>query len=175
MATASLITTAVATVVGTGLSVAGGIVQHNQAKANAEMQEEQMRYNQRLAEREAAIQEDENLEAARRQREQSEALRARQRAMLGKSGAAMTAGSPLALLGETARNQEIAAQDTMRSGYLQSQQSREQAKMFGYQAGVARAQAPSAGMLALNITSQINSGIKDIAGAGGTYANSKAK
>lgn len=175
MALASAITTISAAVVGTTLGVIGSVVQHNQAKANAQMQEDQMNYNKRLAQREAAIQEDETREAARRQSANDEILRARQRAGLGKSGAAMTAGSPLALLGETARNQELGIQDTMRTGYQKAQQSREQAKMFGYQARVARAQAPSEGMLALQIHSTINSGIKEIAGGMGTYANSKTK
>ena len=161
-ATTALAASAISTVTGTTLGIVGSVAQQRQAEANAQMQEDQMNYNKRLAEREAAIQEEENREAVRRQREQDAALRAQQRALLGKSGAAMTAGSPLALLGETARNQELAVQDMQRTGYQQSQQSREQAKMFGYQAKVARAQAPSKTMLGLQIGSTISSGVKDL-------------
>jgi len=175
MALASAITSIASTVVGIPFNIIGSVMEYNQAQANAQMQEDQMNYNKRLAEREAAVQEDEAREAARRQRANDEALRARQRALLGKSGAALTSGSPLALLGETARDQELSVQDTMRTGYLQSMQSREQAKMFGYQAKVARAQAPSEGMLALQIHSTLAGAGKEIAGSLGTYANSKTK
>ena len=175
MALASAITSIASSVVGIPFAIAGSVLEYEQGKANAQMQEDQMNYNKRLAQREAAIQEDETREAARRQRANDEVLRARQRAVLGKSGAAMTAGSPLALLGETARNQELGIQDTMRTGYQKAQQSREQAKMFGYQARVARAQAPSEAMLALQIHSTLAGAGKEIAGSLGTYANSKTK
>ena len=129
----------------------GAVEQHKQAEANAKAQEAQLNYNKRLEEREAARIEAETAENARRQREAAEQLKAQQRALLGKSGAAITSGSPLAVLGETAADEEMKVQDIHASGYSQAMQHREQAKMFGYQAGVARASAPSKAALGANI------------------------
>lgn len=129
----------------------GAVQQHKQAEANAEAQEAQMNYNKRLEEREAARIEAENAENARRQRNVAEQMKAQQRALLGKSGAAMTSGSPLAILGQTAADQEMAVQDTHVRGAIEADKHREQAKMFGYQAGVARMSAPSKAMLGANI------------------------
>lgn len=145
---------AAATIAGGIFNIAGSVQQHEQAKANAKMQAQQMNYNKRLEEREAARVESETAENARRQRVQAEYLKSRQRAMLGKSGAAMSSGSPLAVLGQTAADQELGIQDTLVGGYQQAAQHREQAKMYDYQARVAKAQAPSGSSLALNIAGQ---------------------
>lgn len=139
--------------------IVGGIEQHKQAEANAKAQEAQLNYNKRLEEREATRVEAETAENARRQREAAEQLKSQQRALLGKSGVAMTAGSPLAVLGETAADEEMKVQDLHAGGYNQAMQHREQAKMFGYQAGVARASAPSRASLGWNIAGNIGSGL----------------
>ena len=76
--------------------------QAQQAADNARMQQQQMEYNKRMEEREAAALEAETAENVRRQRLESERLRSAQIALLGKSGAAMASGSPLAVLGATA-------------------------------------------------------------------------
>ena len=114
-------------IVSTATSIAGGILgvvgavqEHNQAQANSEMQAQQMEYNQRLEEREASRIEQETAENARRQREASEQLKSAQRALLGKSGAAMTSGSPLAILGQTAEDEERKIQDVHYAGYQRS-------------------------------------------------------
>lgn len=135
--------------------IVGGVEQHKQAEANAKAQEAQLQYNKRLEEREAARIEAENAENARRQRLAAEQLKAQQRALLGKSGVAMTSGSPLAILGQTAADEEMKVQDLHAGGYVEANKHREQAKMFGYQAGVARASAPSKAMLGANIAGQI--------------------
>jgi hypothetical protein len=165
----------VAAAVGTTVGVAGAVEQNKQARANAEMQAQQLEYNKRVEEREAARVEAENAENARRQREAAEELKARQRALLGKSGAAMESGSPLAVLGQTAADEELKVQDIHYAGANQAQHHREQAKMFAYQAGVARAQAPSKSSLGLNIAGQMASGLGSLASIGMGYANYSKK
>ena len=147
----------VATSVATG--TVGAVQQHNQAVANAKAQEEQMNYNKRLEEREAARVESENAENAKRQRLLAAQMRSQQTALLGKSGAAMTSGSPLAILGQTAADQEMIVQDAHTRGAIEADKHREQAKMFGYQAGVARMSAPSNAMLGANIAGTWGQGL----------------
>lgn len=161
-AIAGLVTSVAATATSTTLGIIGNVQQHNQAKANAAAQENQLNYNKRLEEREAARIETETAENVRRQREASEALKAQQRALLGKSGAAMTSGSPLAVLGETAADEELKVQDIGYRGYQSAQEHREQAKMYGYQARVAKAQAPSKTSLGLTIAGNAAEGIGKI-------------
>ena len=185
LGTALTIATAVSAATAIAGSVVGGVVggvsaaqQHNQAKANAEMQAQQAEYNKRQEMREAARIEAETAENARRQREESERLKAHQRALLGASGAAMTSGSPLAILGATAADEELKVQDVHRVGYQQANQHREAAKMYDYQAGVAKAQAPSGSSLALslagNIAGNAIGGIGKVASIGGNYVVQRA-
>lgn len=141
----SIAATAVATAVSVTAGIVGGVASYNQQKANyeqqkanAEAQAQQAEYNRRLEEREAQQQEKESQEAARRQREEAAEYRSRQIALLGKGGAALASGSPLAVLGETAARQEMAVQDTHRSGALQYNRRMTQAQEYGYQADVAR-------------------------------------
>lgn len=143
-------------------AIAGGVIgmvadtrQHRQARANAKMQEEQNEYNARLAEREANILEKQNQENIRRKREESKYLQSAQRALLGKSGAAMESGSPLAVLGQTAADEELKIQDMAYSGYRQGAQLTEQAKMFRYQGAVARANAPKTSDLHLKLGGRV--------------------
>jgi len=178
LGTALTIATAVAATTAIVGGVVGGVAsieQHNQARANAEMQAEQAEYNKRLEEREASRLERENEENTRRQREQSEYLKAQQRALLGKSGAAMTSGSPLAILGATAMNEELKAQDAHVAGYQAVQNHREQAKMYQYQAGVARAQKPSGSSLALSLVGQAAGTTGKVAGIAGNYVTQRAE
>ena len=184
LGTALTIATAVSAATAIAGSVVGGVVggisaieQHNQARANAEMQAQQAEYNKRLEEREASRIERENEENARRQREQSEYLKAQQRALLGKSGAAMDFGSPLAVLGATAQNEELKVADAQIAGYQEAQNHREAAKMYQYQAGVARAQKPSGSSLALSLAgnafgSALNA-TGQLAGIGANYASNR--
>ena len=164
---------AVASLAGGALGIVGAIQQQNQAEANAEMQAQQMEYNQRLEEREASRIEQETAENARRQREASEQLKSAQRALLGKSGAAMTSGSPLAILGQTAEDEERKIQDVHYAGYQAAQQSRNQAAMYRYQAGVARAQAPSSSSLGLSIAGNAINTVGNLAQIGGNYVTGK--
>lgn len=135
-------------------AVVGGVAaeqQNRQARANAAMESEQMEHNRRLEEREAAVLEAESSENARRQRLESERLKAMQRAALGKSGAAVASGSPLAILGETAADEELKIQDVHRFGYRAAERHRGQANIFEYQGRVARTSVPSSNSLGLTI------------------------
>ena len=120
------------------IGVISAISQGEIAKANAKQQQKLFEYNARQEEREANYELEENKEQVVRQREQQEALQARQRALLGKSGAAMTSGSPLAVLGETARKMEIDTSEYLRSGYSQYSQRTSNANLYRYQASMAK-------------------------------------
>lgn len=159
---------------GATASAIGTVNSFQQARENAKMQQAQLDYNKRLEEREASEIEAETAENARRQRLQAEKVKAQQRALLGKSGAAMDAGSPLAILGQTALDEELGVQDSMYKGYKQSMQHREQAKMYGYQAGVARSQAPSGSSLGLSLTGQAFNTIGSLAEVGSNYNTQQA-
>ena len=169
--------TAAAITAATAGGIVGGIssiAEHRQAQANADAQAKQAEYNKRLEEREAARVEAETAENVRRQREQANELKAQQRALLGKSGAAMTSGTPLAILGITAADEELRAQDMHTAGYQQADNHREAAKMYQYQAGVARAQAPTGGSLALSLVGNAFGTAGKLAQIGGNYAYTKA-
>ncbi len=155
--------------------IAGAEEQKNQAaiaKENARIQQAQIAYNQRAEEREAAAIEAENAENIRRQRLESERLKAAQRAMLGKSGAALASGSPLAILGETAAIEERSALDSHYAGYRQAAAHYARAAEYGVQgqiaawnAKMAKRTKPSGLSTMLNITDTwVNAGTQ-IAGA----------
>ena len=162
-------------VTGATTGIVGAVEQHKQAQANADAQEAQALYNQRLQEREASRIEQANQENARRQREASEQLMARQRALLGASGVAMTAGSPLAILGQTAADEELKVQDIHAYGAAEANKSREAAKMYGFQAGVARMSAPTGTMLGASIAGNIGSGIAGLGQAAFSYGSGMSK
>lgn len=146
-------------VASTTVGIVGSIQGHQQAKANAKMQAAQFQYNKRQAELEAAKTDAITAENVRRQREISAQLKARQRAMLGKSGAALASGSPLAILGETAAEEELKVQDIAIQGYNQAEEFRNKARLYDYQSKVAKSSAPSDSSLALNIAGQVAKGV----------------
>lgn len=131
-------TAIVGAAVSTTTAIIGADTEYKQQKANAKSQQELLNYNARLEQREAKAIEDENNEAARRQRLENERLKSLQRASYGKSGAAMASGSPLAVLGETSGLMEVGVQDTHRTGARQYNQRMAQANSFMYQGRVAR-------------------------------------
>lgn len=180
---------AAAATAGGVLGVVGAVEQRNQAKQNAQnaednarIQQAQLQYNARMEQREAAAIEAETAENARRQRLQSEQLKAQQMALLGKSGAAMTAGSPLAVLGQTAADEEKMIQDTHYAGYRSASAHRTKALDYSYGAAIAnqnihaaRASRPSGASLALNIAGQVVNTTGKLAQIGGGYATSSAQ
>ena len=79
------------------------------------------------------------------------------------------------VLGQTAADEELKVHDIHYSGANQAQHHREQARMYGWQAGVAKASAPSAAGLGLNVAGQLASGLGSMAGIGMSYASYRAK
>lgn len=158
---------------GTTGGIIGAVEQHNQARQaaqnaedNARMQQAQLEYNKRMEEREAATLEAETAENARRQRMQADQLQAQQRALLGKSGAAMTSGSPLAILGQTAADEEMMIQDMHYAGSRGAAAHLTKAADYGYGAAIAnqnvlaaRASRPSGTALGATIAGEIGSGL----------------
>lgn len=169
---------ATAAVAGGIASAGAAVMQHQQQKINAKAQESQANYNARLEQQAAKEQEQVTLENARRQEEANAALRASQRVAYGKSGAAMEAGSPLAVLGATAGEQQRQVQNIHQQGYWAAQQHANAAGMYKYQAGVARASRPSAMSLGMNLLGAAASGTSGaVSGymAGKNYQMQKAQ
>jgi ABC-type transport system involved in cytochrome bd biosynthesis fused ATPase/permease subunit len=138
-------------ILGLAGSVIGSISAHEQAKQeaeiaeqNAKLQQRQMEYNKRMAEREARALELENAENAKRQRQAAEYAQSQRLALLGKSGAAMSSGSPLAVLGAAAADEELAIQDAHYSGARQVGQIRTKATDYAYGAAIAKQNALNA-------------------------------
>lgn len=181
----SIVATAVATAVSVTAGIVGGVASYNQQKANyaqqkanAEAQAQQAEHNRKIEEREAQVHEQEAQEQARRQREEAAELRSRQIALLGKSGAALTSGSPLAILGESAARQEMEVQDTHRSGTLTYNRRMTQAQEYGYQANVARNSVvkPNFGMsLLADLGNTAANGLTGIASTANMFSRAKEK
>lgn len=155
------------------MGMMGSAAQARQAKANAQMQADIENYNKKVEELEAARVEKETAENIRRQQIESGNIKATQRAMLGKSGV-IASGSPLAVLAQTAVNEEIKARDIAYEGYQKSMEHRENAKKYAYRAALAKAQAPSSLSTALNIAGQAASTVGNMAQIGGSYITGKA-
>ena len=161
----------IATSVTTG--IIGAVEQQNQAEQqakiaeqNARLQQQQMEYNKRMELREAAAIEAENAVAVKRQREEAERLKAAQIAMLGKSGAAIASGSPLAVLGATAAAEEEKIQDIHYMGARAAQAHYNKAVDYGFGASIAghnalaaKASRPSGLALGATIAGHVGSGL----------------
>ena len=86
-------------------------------------------YNARVQEAQAIQQDMENRENIRRERKSGQGLLSSQRQKLGASGVVIQAGSPLELLGRTAGELELRAQDAARAGRSNLQYGLSQAQM----------------------------------------------
>lgn len=164
-------TTAVAgTIAGTTTGIISGIQNQRQQEANAEAQQEMANYNAQLEQREADSVLKETEAADQRQRDEQARFRAAQRALYGKSGAAMTAGSPLAVLGETAATHQIESSDLRRQGAAEYNRHMAQKQNLIFQGNVAK-KSVNRNSMYLGIGSSLASGIGSlgstlIAGAG---------
>lgn len=157
------ITAAVGAVGSATVGTMSAIQQHKQAKANAEMQEQEALRNAKVEQNAAAATEAQMQENARRQQEYNSYERGAQYAAFGKAGVGMASGSPLALLGATAAEEQRKVNDSMMTGYSQAQQHVNAATNLKYQAGVARASKPSKATQGWQIAGQ---GIKMIGDLG---------
>ena len=160
-------------IAGGAIGIAGAVQRHEQEKANAKAQEAQMLYNKRAEERAAARTEAETAENVRRQRMQAKELQSRQIALLGKSGAAMSSGSPLAILGESAADTELQIMDTHAAGAGAAAQHREKANILDYHARLARAQRPSGTGLGLSIAGNVLNTSGSLANTAISYKSGK--
>ena len=86
-------------------------------------------YNARVQEAQAIQQDMENRENIRRERKAGQGLLSSQRQKLGASGVAIQTGSPLEILGRTAGELELRAQDAARAGRSNLQYGLSQAQM----------------------------------------------
>lgn len=136
--------------------------QQQQAKS----QERAAAYNARLAENEAKNREAESHEAIRRQRIENRRKLSRIRAQLASQGTLTTTGSPLAILGESAGNMELALQDAKRASDMQAASFRSQGQMGLWEADQAKAAA--------NISSAATV-LNGATSAFGSYSNSVYK
>lgn len=153
-------------VASTAFSIAATVSAARQQQQNAYAQESMLEYNTRQERVEAKNAEEETKESDIRLRQEQERQRAARRAMYGKSGAAMYAGSPLALLGETASNQQIESNDLRRQGATEYNRRMSAAAAYSYQAQIARnSYSSSANKLA--IAGGVLSGIGSISSAAG--------
>lgn len=143
-----------ADIAGTTMSAVGSYRQYNQAKANAKMRSQLMEYNARVEDLEANRIDTETIGNVVRSREAANTMKSSQRAMLGKSGAAISSGSPMAIMGESASMEEQAIRDIHVSGYQEAQNHRNKAEMYRYESRLAKAMAPSSTSLGLNIAGQ---------------------
>ena len=144
--------------------------QMKQQKANLKAQEQAYEYSAKLADREAKNAEDQTNEQDARLRNQNEYIRSTQLSLYGKSGAALSGGSPLAVMAETAANQEIEVMELRRSGAIERQRYEQQAEMYRYQARAAAAQRKNIGWSTGDILGTVSSGlgmVSDAFGAAG--------
>ena len=113
-------------VAGTGLSAYGSYAQGKAAKAEA-------RYNQQVANQNAAALEQKTQFDQMRQQKRGQSIMGSLRAKLGASGAMMTEGAPLAVVAEQAY--ELALENAMigAEGRTQAEQTRSQGRVFAAQ------------------------------------------
>jgi hypothetical protein len=141
----------------TGLSMYG---QHQASKA----QTQAAKYNDALAQAEAANRETETRVGIQRQRVSNREALAGLRARMAHSGVQTTTGTPLILAGESAGRFEIGIQDAARSAAMQANSLRAQGKMGLWEA----AQAKQAGKI-----NMIATGIQGISSAFGQMQQGK--
>lgn len=149
----------IGTIVGAGLSataaiggatagVIGAVETQKQMEANAQAQQDMADYNAKIEQNEANAALQESQAADQRQRQEQARFRAQQRAAYGKSGAALAAGSPLAVLGQTAGIQQMESNDVLREGATAYGQHQQQRQGLLYQKQVARKSVSKGGMWA---------------------------
>lgn len=126
--TAALITTGIATLAGTGMSIYGSIKEGNDAANAARRNADTARMQAKNIEAAGALD-------AQRQRKQAESLYKRQKALYGASGVTFS-GSPMAVMLDTAAEAELDAQIGEYNTKINRNQALSQADYDDYQAQV---------------------------------------
>ena len=140
------------TIAATALStVASAVGQIRQGREQAAL----YRYQASLADRRAQIAQQQAQAEAERTREEGQALLGRQRAGFAKSGVAIS-GTPLDVLGATAKATERAALDEIRAGALEAAEQRARAGSLSFRAATVGPRAAlGAGTSLLSGTSRV--------------------
>lgn len=107
------------------------------AEAQAQAQQQLMDYNAKMAEREAGYATDEARRQEQLQRRENSRLLSAQRSLYGKSGVLLTEGTPLAVLGDSAANGELAALEVRRQGEIERNRQLMIGQNYTYQGNVA--------------------------------------
>lgn len=158
-ATALAIASTVAAVGSAGASIYG---QRQAAKA----QESAAKHNNKLAEAEARNLELESHEAISRQRRNDKRQLSSIRARLATNGALNTEGTPLAILGETKSNQELAIDDAARASSIRAASIRSAGQMGLWESKIASSAAK---------TANIGTAFSTLANLGSQAGNKAAK
>lgn len=154
---------------GMGLGIFGAIQQARQQKANAEMQAQAEDYNAKMEDDYAEKLDKQSEINSLRNRQKINAAQGSAVASLGKSGIALSSGSPLAVMAENQVRMETEAHDQQVNEYQEAMKHREQAKMHRYQAAVHRAGGEAAmNGMAGNILGSVAGGLSSSASHIGT-------
>lgn len=151
-------------VIAIAATVAGAGVSAYAANEQAKSQQKMANYNAALMDNEAAQRAADARTAANAQRAQNDALRAKQRALYAKAGV-VSAGTPLLVQAEQAATLEMAALDIERTGNLEAARMRSQADMDRMSGRAAR----SAGRLQVAGTVLQGAGAASSMGANARY------
>jgi hypothetical protein len=110
--------------------------QNRNQQDNARLMIQQSLFNSRMAEREAEEIDEQGRANTFRMRKAAEAAQSSVVSALGKSGAAITSGSPLAVLAEAAAREEMKIKDAQILQAQKAAAARTQAASYGYQAAI---------------------------------------
>jgi hypothetical protein len=153
-------------VLGTGLSIAGQIQQANAQAGMAGYQAQVARNNQMIAESYARRAEQQGRVDEQNQRFKTSSLIGSQRAALASQGGDINSGSPLDIVGDTARAGEFDAQTVRNNAALKAYGYRVQAFNNAADAGLSDIKAANTmAALPYGIGSSLLGGAKGIAGA----------
>lgn len=156
---------AIAGIVGTGVSALGAVQQGKATSDAAKYQATVDRNNAILANRAAADATERGKEAEAAQRRKTTATLARQRAAIASSGVELGIGSPLDVIGDTAQFGELDAQTTRDNAERERMASEAQASNFRSSAALNDNKAKSA------TTAGLLGGVSALASGAGTVAS----
>lgn len=117
--------------------VAMAVVSAVSAMSAAKSEKDMNEYNAKVAENQAIASRQQAAFEGERIKERSKAVLARQRALYGKAGVEVGAGSPLELAADTAYQADVDMQAVRYSGETQARQAESQAKLDKWQGKVA--------------------------------------
>ena len=105
-----------------------------QTRANLKAQQQAYNYNAKLEDREGVNAQVQTNEQDARLRSEQERIQLSQASLYGKSGTSLYSGSPLAVMAETAGNQELESLELRRQGTIERQRHEQAAEIQRYNA-----------------------------------------